>query len=158
MNWKKLIVILFGVPLIICIICIMLFVSYIYLEKSGILDSYNTYLLQNKLRQAIVDDIKVIHLQDFTNFNWDKVYINYEYNNKECYSDKDYVDLTFYDRKKEIKMRLRNNLCSKYDNYSCSKEFYFSNKVNIPVDCFGDRKWKCLNLDKAYYEENYGYK
>ncbi|KIE04196.1 hypothetical protein NF27_JC00030 [Candidatus Jidaibacter acanthamoeba] len=82
MNWKKLIIILFGVPLTICIVCIMLLISYSCLEDSGILDSYNTYLLQKKLQQAIKDDIKVIRLKDFTNFDWDKVYIGYEYKNK----------------------------------------------------------------------------
>ena len=69
---------------------------------------------------------------------------------KKCYSEKDYVDLTFYDGKKEIKMQLRATLYSKYDGHRCFKEFNFSDQINIPIEKYKEDMQKNLILDKAY--------
>ncbi|KIE04199.1 hypothetical protein NF27_JC00060 [Candidatus Jidaibacter acanthamoeba] len=87
MNWKKLIIILFGVPLLLGLLAIFALISYTYLDSIGILDGYDNYLFRKKLTQALNKGDKVIQIKDITNFEWDKVcaYTPYTWKHSEAY-------------------------------------------------------------------------
>ncbi|KIE04777.1 hypothetical protein NF27_FX00380 [Candidatus Jidaibacter acanthamoeba] len=81
MNWKKLIVILFGVPVVVTLLGAMLLVSYVYLDLNGYLDKEDQYLFQKKLGEALHSNAKSTQIRNLTDFKWDEccIYFPYEY-------------------------------------------------------------------------------
>ena len=72
MNWKTVLKILIIAPITFLFSVIILISAYIYLDSIGILQGYDNYLFQKKLKQTINSGVKEIRLKDLTNFEWDE--------------------------------------------------------------------------------------